>query len=293
MALTDNNNMVMPVAPMYNGYGGMNNGFNDCMGGGYIFWFVILILALGGGWGNRNNGGNASDSILPFLMANNNNSAANTNNDVQRGFDQQAIMSGITGINSNVQNGFAGVNQAICQSTAGITAAVNNGFAQNEISNNARQMADMQQNFALSQQLAQCCCENRLATANLNSTILAENCNDRQVLSDGLRDIAAQNTANTNALLQTVNQGIQSIQDTLCQNKIDEKNDRIRQLENQNTLMAIRSEATANRQAIIADNLIQTQALEQYLNPTAIPAYIVNPPGCNNNYYNNNSCCGR
>lgn len=265
MGLTDGtNNMVMPVSPMYNN-GGYGNGM---FGGDYMFWFVILILAMNGGWGNGF--GNNAGGMMPYMMNN------NTNNDVQRGFDQQSVMNGINTINSNVMNGFAGVNQSLCSSSAGITAAINNGFAQNEISNNARQMADMQQNFQLSQQLSQCCCDNRLATANLNSTILAENCADRQAVSDGLRDVTAQNTANTNLLLQAINGGIQSIQDTFCQNKIDEKNERIRQLENQNTLMTIRAEALANRNMIVADNLAQTQAIENWLS---------------NAGYSNN-CCG-
>lgn len=252
MALTDSNNMVMPVAPV--GNYGMGDGFG-MNGGNAMFWFVILILAIGGGWGNNRNNNSNSD-LLPFLMANNSNSSATTTaNDVQRGFDQQAIMSGINANNNNITTGFSGVNQAICNSTAGITAAINNGFAQNEISNNARQMADMQQNFALSQQLAQCCCDNRLATANLTSTVLAENCSDRNALAQSTQQIL---TAITDSKQQLLTQ--------MCNDKIDEKNDRIRALENQNTLMTIRAEALANRNAIIADNLVQTNTLENYLN---------------------------
>ena len=45
-------------------------------------------------------------------------------------------------------NGFAGVNQNLCSGFAGVNQGVANGFAQAEISNNARQIANMQQAFA-------------------------------------------------------------------------------------------------------------------------------------------------
>lgn len=97
MGLTDGtNNMVMPVSPMYNN-GGFGNGM---FGGDYMFWFVILILAMNGGWGNGL--GNNAGGMIPYMMNN------NTNNDVQRGFDQQSVMNGINTINSNVMNGHSG-----------------------------------------------------------------------------------------------------------------------------------------------------------------------------------------
>jgi len=50
-----------------------------------------------------------------------------------------------------------------------------------------------------------------LAVANLGAQIASEACADRQSVNDGVRDIMAMNTANTNALLNTINGGIQSI----------------------------------------------------------------------------------
>ena len=77
---------------------------------------------------------------------------------------------------NTVNQGFAGVQQSLC-----------NGFAQAEISNNARQIANMQQTFGLQNamnqgfngiqgQFAECCCEQRLASANLQNVIQTENC---------------------------------------------------------------------------------------------------------------------
>lgn len=270
-----NGGMYMPVAPAaYGGFGMGDNGW----------WILVLLLALGGGWGNgfgMNGGG-----MFPLYQQ-------NTNNDVQRGFDQQAVMGGINTLNSNVSNGFATTQQAICNSTAGITQAVNNGFASAEISNNARQIADMQQNFAsqtaitggingLSSQLAQCCCDNRLATANLNSTILSENCADRAALNDGVRDIIA----NQNA-------GFQSIKDMMCQNQIDALQREVSEKNTQIAMLGLKADNLANRDAILSNNDLQTATLIRTLDPTPIPAYPAQYPqwnygnygGCNCNNY--------
>ena len=167
--------------------------------------------------------------MFPWMMA----GQGNTNNDIQRGFDQTALMTGITGVSNAVTSGFGDVQTALCGGFGSVNAAIANGFAQSEIAANARQMADMNQNFALQtgvltgfnglqSQLASCCCENRLATANQTATILAEHCADRQALSDGVRDILASQNA-----------GIQRILDRMCEDKIDAKNEKIADLERQ------------------------------------------------------------
>ena len=85
MALSNengNNGMVMPVAPMYGGYGNGNNSGWGNFGGDGAWWLLVLFLVAfnGNGWGNGFGGGGA----MPYIMNN------TTNNDVQRGFDQQA-----------------------------------------------------------------------------------------------------------------------------------------------------------------------------------------------------------
>ena len=156
---SENNGMIMPVAPYYggNGYG------NDGMFGGNWMWFLLIWMAMFGwggngfGFGGGMGGGQAGA--------------------VQRGFDQNAIMTGIQGIQNSITN----------------------GFAQAEISANSRQMADMNQNFALQTSFQNCCCENRLATAGLNTTIAQE---------------AAATRANCDA-------NNQKILDKLCQLELD------------------------------------------------------------------------
>ena len=179
-------------------------------------------------------------------------------------------MGGLSGIQSSVTNGFVDTAAALCNGFAGVNASIANGFAQAEIANNARQIADMQTNFGLQSQLAQCCCDNRLASADLKYTIATENCADRTALSDALRDV-----------LESQNAGVQRILDTMCQDKIDAKNERIADLERQLTMANLAASQSAQTAAILANNDAQTNALEQYLAPVPRPAYIVqNPNGC-------------
>ena len=268
------NDMVMPVTPMSYGNGG-SNGFG--WGGDGAWWLLVLFLFAangnGFGWGNGMNGG----GMLPYLTN-------NTNNDVQRGFDQQAIISGINGVNQSVN----GVNQALCNGFAGVNSTIANGFAASEAADNARQIANLQQTFSLQSQLAQCCCDNRLATANLNSTILSENCADRAALSDGIRDIISNQTANTQALINQTTQAVQGVYDKICQLELNAKNEKISELQNQLTAANTAALVGAQTSRVLADNAAQTQALEQYLNP----AYVVQNPNCCGNYYNTGCGCG-
>ena len=256
MGLTDSgkNDMVMPVAPMYGGGygGGFGNGF-----GGDGWWILLLFILLGGnnGWGN---GFGANGGGTTYVA-----------NDVQRGFDQAALTSGINGISTSLCNGFSNVQQSLCNGFAGVNQTVSNGFAQAEISNNARQMADMQQQFALQSALQNCCCENRAATADLKYTVATEACADRNAISDALRDVIASNTANTQAIL-----------DKLCQQELEALKTQNQNLQTQLNMANLAASQGNQTARILADNAAQTQALEQYLNPTPIPAYVVQNPNC-------------
>ena len=231
------------------------NNDNWGFGGDGAWWLIILFLFMfNGNWGNGFGG-----------------YGGGVGNEVQRGFDQSAVMNGIGGLQAAVTNGFVDTTTALCNGFAGVNGAIANGFAQAEIAANARQMADMNQNFALQSQLAQCCCNNQLASADLKYTIATENCADRTALADGVRDI-----------LESHNAGIQRILDTMCQDKIDAKNERIADLERQLTMANLAASQGMQTAAIIANNEAQTSALEQYLAPVPRPAYIVqNPNGCN------------
>ena len=141
-------------------------------------------------------------------------------------------------------------------------AAISNGFA-NVQAQSAAQASAMQA------QLAQCCCDNRLATANLQATIASEECATRQTISDGIRD-----------LLVSQNAGTQRVLDQMCQDKIDAKNDEIAQLRTQINILNLAASQNAQTAAIIANNEAQTTALERYLAPSPVPAYVVQNPNC-------------
>ena len=266
MAITDENGgtgMVMPVGPM--GGFGMSNGF----GGDGSWWIILLfILLCNGGWNNGGNGfGGGVNGLYPWM-----NQAALT----QGGFDQAATAARISGIQSSVTSGFGDIQNALCNGFAGVA----NGFAQAEIANNARQMANMQSTFGvqtaitgglndLSRQFADCCCENRLASADLKYTIATENCADRYEASQNTRDI-----------IDNMNRNNQVVLDKLCALELDAKNTKIADLERQLTMANLAASQTAQTGRLLADNAAQTVALEQYLNPTPIPAYVVQNPNC-------------
>lgn len=240
---------------------GNRGGFGNGMFGDGAWWIIILFLfAMNGGWGN----GFGGNGAMPWMFG-----QMNSNNDVQRGFDQSAVINGINGINTSLCNGFAGVN-----------AGISNGFAQAEIAANSRQMADMNQNFAVQSALQNCCCENRAATADLKYTVATEACADRAAVGDALQ-----------AVITNMNAGIQSIKDQMCNDKIDAKNQQIADLQRQLTMANLAASQGAQTAAILANNEAQTAALEQYLAPVPRPAYIVqNPNGCGNTW---NGCgCG-
>ena len=255
--MTNENGMVMPVAPYYgNAYGG-----GDGMFGGMGAWWIIILLAVLG-WGNGFGGFGGSGAGTQFVNA-----------DVQRGFDHSAVTNGIAGVQNAVTSGFGNVQTALCNGFAGVNAGIANGFAQAEISANARQMADMNQQFALQSALQNCCCENRAATADLKYTVATEACADRNAVTSALRDVLEANNASTQRIL-----------DQMCNDKIDAKNETIAQLRQQLQMAQLSASQGAQTAAILANNDAQTAALEQYLAPVPRPAYAVQNPNC---------CCGQ
>ena len=261
--MTDSNVVTtMPVAPAYCGMGGYGNG---CFGGDWAWIILLLLLAGNGGWGNGFGGG-YDNGVMPYMWN------AQTQNDVNRGFADAGLTSQLSGIQTSLTNGFANAEVSGCnRAMESMQTAYTN------------QIASMNQRFAdvtsltnsltgISSQLANCCCENRLAVANLGSDIAREACADRQAVNEGVRDIIASQTA-----------GTQRILDQLCSDKIDAKNERIADLERQLTMANLAASQTAQTAQLLADNSRQTTALEQYLNPVPVPAYVVANPNCCSN----------
>ena len=222
MVSNGTDNMVMPVAPMYGaGYNGGCNGFGW---GGDWAWIILLLLLGGNGWGNGFGGG-YGDGVMPYLWN------TQTQNDVNRGFDNSGLTNQLSGIQSAITNGFANAEVARCNGTID---TLNQRFTDTQF---------MTQNMnAITSQLAQCCCDNRLATANLSATLASEACATRTT-----------DTQNTQAILTAINGGIQSIKDQLCQDKIDAKNDEIAQLRQENIYARGQASQLAQNQVIVDD----------------------------------------
>ena len=257
MALEENgamNSMVMPVAPMNGGYAGNGGVF----GGDGWAWIILLLLLVGNGWNNGNGGGNTAAALYPWM---------NQADTVNAGFRDQAILGSIDAVNGGVQN----LATQMCNGFAGVNATINAGLANNG-------MAMMQGFNQIDSLVANGSFENRLATANLQSVIQAENCADRTAISDGVRDIIAYQNA-----------GFQSIKDYINQLDSNAKDNEIANLRtqlNMANLAASQGEQTAK---ILADNTAQTMQLIQRIAPYPTPSWIVQNPYA----YSNNGCaCG-
>ena len=210
--------MYMPVAPANYG-GGFGNGFADG------WWIILLFLFAGGGFGWGNGfGGNGGGFV---------------NADIQRGFDQSAVMTGVSGIQNAITSGFGDLQTALCGGFAGVNSNIANGFAQAEIGENARQMANMQQMFGLSSQLSQCCCDNRLATCQTQNIVQNEGAATRLAIQ----------------------QQTQAILDKMCQDDIDRKNEKILELQNSLNMANLSASQTAQTATILAALTTTTPAI--------------------------------
>ena len=127
----DGTNTYMPVMPA--NYGSGDFGANG-------WWLILLIMFMG--FGGNGFGGFGNSNAAGFVNA-----------DVQRGFDQSAVMGGVNNLQNGITAGFGDLQTSLCGGFAGVNAAITNGFAQAEIGENARQMTNMQQIFALQTQI--------------------------------------------------------------------------------------------------------------------------------------------
>lgn len=232
-----NNSNGYSLADIAAATGNNNDGFGF---GGEGAWVLLLfILVLAGGWGNGFGGGQNSSEI-------------------QRGFDQSAVINSLNGLSSAINTGFSNAEVSRCNSQQNILQTLNN--------------------IAMNQQ--NCCCENRAGLADLKYTVATQACADRNAVTEALRDVIASNTANTQAIL-----------DKLCQQEIDTLKAQNQQLQMQSYLASLAASQNAQTGQILTDNAAQTAALIQALNPTPVPAYVVaNPNGCNCGYFNGGCC---
>jgi hypothetical protein len=248
-SMFSNNCASVPLVANIDGNGN-NNGWGA---EGSWLWFIIVIFAIFG-WGGFGNGfgGNGMNGGV--------------GSEIQRGFDNQAVVSKLDSITNGlcdgfyaVQNGMNGINTNILQTGFGIQQAIN-----------ADTVANMQNTNALQAQLANCCCETREAIQGVNYNMATNTC-------------ALQNTMNSNTrdIIDSQNAGTRAILDYLCNEKISSL-----QAENSD----LRRAASQDRQSALLTTQMaaQTQQIINAVNPSAIPAYVVPNPnayaygcGCN------------
>ena len=219
--------------------GQVTNGGNGGMGGGFGegLWAVIILAMLfnGGGFGGFGGGG--------F-------NGALTRAELYDGFAMQ-----------NIDSAVRGMQQGICDSTYALTNAINGGFAGVD-----RAVCDIgyqtQAGFnALGAQLAQCCCDNRAAVADLKYDLSTQFCGLGNAIQMQTRDIVDNQNAN-----------YRGIMDFLVSEKLASKDAQIAQLQNQ---VSQANQTAAFRAAIDAST---AEIIRRTGNDCPTPAYWVNPP---------------
>lgn len=162
---------------------------------------------------------------FPWLLTGQQNINTNTNN----GFRDQMINDGINGVRDNINS----LSTQLCNCCSDTQMAIANLGSSIEQGANARQIANMQTAFAnqtamnqgfngLQSQLAQCCCDNRLATCQTQNIVQNEGNATRFADANNTRDIIDSQTRGTQAIL-----------DKLCSLELDAKNDTIANLRQQ------------------------------------------------------------
>lgn len=187
---------------------------------------------------------------------------------------------------ATIERKLDGINNGICDSTFALNNTINNGFfgVQNSLTQGfgGLNTALLQGNYTLSSQLADCCCGIKSQLADCCCKV-----------ERGIDGINYNNVINTNAIQQTLcnntrdiienqNANYRAIHEELVANKLEMKNDRI--AEQQNEINALRLRASQEA---------QNNYLISRLQPCPNPAYIVPNPNCSYNYsILNNGCCG-
>lgn len=276
MSLVDNGN-GLSAADIAAVTGANNGGLGSFGGDGAWLILILLLFAAfsGNGWGGNNGngagyGGGFAPGMMPLYMN-------NQTNDVQRGFDQQAVMGGIGQIQGTLAD--AAVGQ--CNQTTtllGTLATMQNQNSSDKFDTistlNNGHNAILNQMAAYEMARQQCCCDNKAAIADLKYTVATEACADRNAVSNGVRDIIQNQNSNTQAIL-----------DKLCQQEIDALKTQNANLQTQINMANLAASQAGQTAQILADNAAQTAALRQALNPAPIPAYTVPNPynscGCN------------
>ena len=243
-----------------------NGSANDLFGGNGA-WFIILFLIFAiFGWGrngfggnDNRNGGGSGMTYVPYGMGGIGN--AYTDATIQRGFDNQAVINKLNGIENGLCDGFYAVNNTLCQGFAGVNQNImQNGYESRLATQNlSSQLASCC--CDLGYKIQDCCCTTQRSIDNVNYNMAMNTNSIQQTLCNNTRDILENNNNNTRAIL-----------DFLTQDKISTL-----QAENQN--LKFQASQTAQNAFITANQEAQTAELIRRLGADCPqPAYVVQPP---------------
>lgn len=212
-----------------NGNGGGYGGF----GGDGAWWLLVLLFAMNGGWFGGNRGGYGGqgagsaggDALYPWL---------NQSQQVNDGFRDQMLQTNVQGIQQSIN----ALSTQLCNCCGDMQMALANGFAGVEQGANARQIANMNQAFGAQTAMMQGFNALGTQTAELRSTVISENCADREALNNIGRDIIAAQVAASQRQIDNQNMWGQKLLDAQRDQILFEErreNDRLsRQIEMQN-----------------------------------------------------------
>lgn len=195
---------------------GNNRDSNGFMDGNNCWWILIVLFfcvfgGFGGGW---NNGyGNGGGYVA----------TAATQADIQRGFDNQSVMNKLNGLENGLCDGFYAMNTAVMTGTNQIQNAIQQASTANlqntytlQQSIQADTVANMQNTNALASQLANCCCENREAIAQVRYDMATDTCAVTTAINQ-----AAQN------IMMNCNNNYRQLHDEIVANQIAAKDAKI------------------------------------------------------------------
>ena len=260
MSLTTDSMTPADIAAV-TGNRGSNGGFGY---GDGSWWIIILFLfaMFNGGWGGNGNncGGNSgAGNLYPWL---------NQSNQVNGGFRDQMLNSSIQGIQNSVTSGFGDIQTALCGGFAGVNASITNA-QMNDMQNAFAMQTAMNSGFnGLQAQLAQCCCDNRLATCQTQNIVQNEGNATRFADANNTRD-----------LLENANRNTQAILDKLCQLELDGVKGQLAQaqrenvgLQNQLNMATLRESQTAQNAFIQQGFSNEVDQLYNRLNNCPVPS---------------------
>lgn len=232
MALTDENSMVMPVQPMYGGYGNNGGGFGF---GGDWAW-ILLLLVLGGGWGGFGGfgmGGMMGAGMLGMDMGFGLYPWLNNSQNINDGFRDQMLNNNVTSIRDGIQ----GLSTQLCQCCGDMQLGLANGFngvnnsifgAQTAISQqlNTNELASLNRSFAEQTANMQGFNGVQSGIADLRYTEATEACATRNASAQNTRDIIDSQTRGTQAIL-----------DKLCALELDGVKGQLAQAQRENVAL--------------------------------------------------------